>query len=213
MPHDSAPDGRSQPGDGRAWRRNLATGFFQGFPISSSSSRTPLRKPPAPYPTDQRRRRACHRHPSAGGTEPASAFAHRCMAAVVIAAAIGLVRGHRPRTNLSDSATGVLAVDGLLGRRGGARSDSRNRPGNRDRRRSRCCGTAAIALRPMCVAPMVSTDGTTSQDIRRDYPWRPVSGRIYGDCFLRSKACSTNTACQRSRGRRPPRPDFISAGR
>jgi hypothetical protein len=60
-------------------------------------------------------------------------------------------------------------------------------------------------------AGVAFTDGTTE---RFDaIVWRPVSGLIYGHCFLRSKACSTNTACQRSRGRRPPRPDFISAGR
>ena len=32
----------SQPGDGRSRRRQPAAGFFQGFPISSSSSRTPV---------------------------------------------------------------------------------------------------------------------------------------------------------------------------
>jgi len=29
---------------------NLAAGFFQGFPISSSSSRTPWPRPPVPAP-------------------------------------------------------------------------------------------------------------------------------------------------------------------
>ena len=58
---------------------NLETGFFQGFPISGSASRTPVAEAAgARTPTSQRRRRACHRHPSAGGTKPPPAFAHRC---------------------------------------------------------------------------------------------------------------------------------------
>ena len=52
---------------------NLATGFFQGFPISSSSSRTPdADADGARTSTDGRRRRACRRVAPPGRAEPCS---------------------------------------------------------------------------------------------------------------------------------------------
>jgi MFS superfamily sulfate permease-like transporter len=55
---------------------NLATGFFQGFPISSSGSRTPVAEAAgARSPTDQRCWRDRHCLTSARGTEPPRTFA------------------------------------------------------------------------------------------------------------------------------------------
>ena len=52
---------------------NLAAGFFQGFPISSSSSRTPVAEAGGREdPADRRRRRARRRACSSSGAEPAS---------------------------------------------------------------------------------------------------------------------------------------------
>ena len=71
---------------------NLAAGFFQGFPISSSSSRTPVAEAAgAQHPAHRRGRRAGH-----GGAAAAwrpiccTTCRARALAAVVIAAAIGL---------------------------------------------------------------------------------------------------------------------------
>ncbi len=103
---------------------NLAAGFFQGFPISSSSSRTPV----AEAAGAQAR--------SSTGVVGALAVAvllvaapdllqhlpTAALAAVVIASAIGLFEDHRPATHLAHPALGVLAVDRLLRRRGGVRA-------------------------------------------------------------------------------------------
>ena len=57
---------------------NLATGFFQGFPISSSGSRTPVAEAAgARTQLTSVVGALSHRLPSAHGTKPPSAFAHR----------------------------------------------------------------------------------------------------------------------------------------
>ena len=109
--------------------------FFQGFPISSSSSRTPVAE-------------------AAGAktqlTGVVGALADRAAAAVRARAAPGSAahrpgrrrhrvgdrpdRSVRPAPHLSHPALGVLAVDGLLRGRGGVRRHSGHRARDRDRR-------------------------------------------------------------------------------
>ena len=127
---------------------NLATGFFQGFPISSSASRTPVAE-------------AAGARTQLTSVVGALAIAilllvapnllqhlpTAALAAVVIAAAIGLFEVTDLKRILSDSAVGVLAIDGLLCRRDTARSDSRNRSGNRHRHRRVLMGRLAPTLR------------------------------------------------------------------
>ena len=112
---------------------NLAAGFFQGFPISSSSSRTPVAE-------------AAGSRTQLTGVVGALAVAllllvapdllqnlpTSALAAVVIASAIGLVRVRRPAPDLSHSALGILALDCLHRRRGDAGRDPRHRPGDPD---------------------------------------------------------------------------------
>ena len=97
---------------------NLAAGLFQGFPISSSSSRTPVAE-------------AAGRETQLTGVVGALAVAlllllapnllqnlpTSALAAVVIASAIGLFEFADLRPHLSHPALGVLAVDRLLRRR------------------------------------------------------------------------------------------------
>ena len=94
---------------------NLAAGFFQGFPISSSSSRTPVAE-------------AAGARTQLTGVVGALAVAllllvapnllqhlpSAALAAVVIAAAIGLIEVTDLDPNLSHPALGVLAVDRLF---------------------------------------------------------------------------------------------------
>ena len=57
---------RSQPGNGGAWRRQSGSRLFSRLPDQQqlfAYSRCRSRR--RPYPANQRRRRACHRHPSA----------------------------------------------------------------------------------------------------------------------------------------------------
>ena len=97
---------------------NLAAGFFQGFPISSSSSRTPVAE-------------AAGARTQLTGVVGALAVAllllvapnllqhlpTAALAAVVIASAIGLIEVTDLDPDLSHPALGVLAVDRLLRRR------------------------------------------------------------------------------------------------
>ena len=167
---------------------NLAAGFFQGFPISSSSSRTPVAE-------------AAGARTQLTSVVGALAIAFlllvapnllqhlptAALAAVVIAAAIGLIRGHRPQTDLPHSAVGVLAVDRLLCRRGGARRDSGNRPRNRHRHRRVSMGRLAPALGRTRPRPMASRVITTSRDIR-------MHGRSpVWSCFGGMRRCSSPT--------------------
>ena len=113
---------------------NLAAGFFQGFPISSSSSRTPVAE-------------AAGAKTQLTGVVGALAVALLLVAAPEAAAGpaqhgagrgrdrLGdrAVRDRRPAPHLPHPALGVLAVDGLLRRRGGVRRDPGHRAGDRDR--------------------------------------------------------------------------------
>ena len=127
---------------------NLAAGFFQGFPISSSSSRTPVAE-------------AAGARTQLTGVVGALSVAllllvapdllqhlpSSALAAVVIASAIGLIEVTDLASNLSHPALGVLAIDRLYGRRGGAGRDSRHRPGDRDCRDRIPVGRLAPVLR------------------------------------------------------------------
>ena len=76
---------------------NLAAGFFQGFPISSSSSRTPVAEAAgAENPADRRRRRARRGPAAAGGAGPAPASAHQCIGRGRDRLGHRPDRGHRP---------------------------------------------------------------------------------------------------------------------
>ncbi len=106
---------------------NLAAGFFQGFPISSSSSRTPVAE-------------------AAGARTQLTSVVGALAIAPLLLVAPNLLqhlpssragrgrhrRGHRPvrnlrpRAHLPHPAMGILAVDRLLCRRRGARGDSGN---------------------------------------------------------------------------------------
>ena len=113
---------------------NLAAGFFQGFAISSSSSRTPVAE-------------------AAGAKTQLTGVVGAPIVALVIVAAAGAVQGpalfgarrsgdrggdrpvrvRRPRAYLSDPAVGILAVDRLHRRSRGVR----RHPGHRHRHRAR----------------------------------------------------------------------------
>ena len=127
---------------------NLAAGFFQGFPISSSSSRTPVAE-------------------AAGARTQLTGVVGALAVALLLVVAPDLLqtsahqrtgcgrdrlghrpdRGHRPASNLSHPALGVLAVDRLYRRRGRAGRDSGHRPGHRDCRHRIPVGWLAPALR------------------------------------------------------------------
>jgi hypothetical protein len=126
---------------------NLAAGLFQGFPISSSSSRTPVAE-------------AAGAKTQLTGVVGAVAVAlllllapnllsnlpSSALAAVVIAAARP-VRIQRPATHLPHPALGILVVDSLLRRCRRTRSDTRHRPGDSDRGDRVPVGRLAAALR------------------------------------------------------------------
>jgi MFS superfamily sulfate permease-like transporter len=115
---------------------NLAAGFFQGFPISSSSSRTPVAEAAgsktqltgvvgalAPLPAQHGARCRCHR------------LRYRTF------------RSRRLAPHLPHPALGVLVVDGLLRGRGGARRHSGHRARDRNRRNRVSMGRVASAFR------------------------------------------------------------------
>ena len=113
---------------------NLAAGFFQGFPISSSSSRTPVAEAAgARDPADRRRRRAGDRAAARFCARPAAESARTGAGRRRDRFGAGPDRGRRPPSDLSHPAMGVLAVDGVLRRRGG----SGRHPGYRARDRHR----------------------------------------------------------------------------
>ena len=126
---------------------NLAAGFFQGFPISSSSSRTPVAE-------------AAGARTQLTGVVGALAVAlllvvapdllqnlpNTALAAVVIASAIGLIEIADLRRIYPHPALGILAVDRLLRGRGGAGRDPGHRSGDRDCRDRVPVGWLAPAL-------------------------------------------------------------------
>ena len=113
---------------------NLAAGLFQGFPISSSSSRTPVAE-------------AAGSRTQLTGVVGALAVAlllllapdllkhvpTAALAAVVISSAIGVFEGRRPQAAFQNSAVGVLAVDGVLSGRCRLWRDRGRRDRGRDR--------------------------------------------------------------------------------
>ena len=127
---------------------NLAAGFFQGFPISSSSSRTPVAE--AAGARTQltgvvgalRGRRCCWWRPDLLQHLPTSA-----LAAVVIASAIGLIEitdlGRIYRIQRWEFWLSIVCSVGC----GGVRRDSGHRPGDRDRRHRISVGWLAPAFR------------------------------------------------------------------
>ena len=126
---------------------NLAAGLFQGFPISSSSSRTPVAE-------------AAGSRTQLTGVVGAVAIAlllvfapallrnlpSTALAAVVIASAIGLFEIHRPSTDLSHPTLGILVVDDLLRRCRRPWRHSRHRARDRDRRHRVSMGRVASAF-------------------------------------------------------------------
>jgi MFS superfamily sulfate permease-like transporter len=127
---------------------NLAGGLFQGFPISSSSSRTPVAEAAGAKTQFTRVVGAIAVAlllmfaPNLLKDLPSSA-----LAAVVIAAAIRLIRIRGPAAHLPYSAMGILAIDYLFCGRCRVRRDSRHR--NRDSYRGYrvSVGRLATALR------------------------------------------------------------------
>ena len=127
---------------------NLAAGFFQGFPISSSSSRTPVAE-------------AAGARTQLTSVVAALIIAFLLLTAPNLSAAFAqnrvgrrrhrlgdrLDRGHRPQAHPPHPAVGVLAVDHLFHRRGRARRHSGNRSGHRDRHHSVLVGQLASTLR------------------------------------------------------------------
>jgi MFS superfamily sulfate permease-like transporter len=107
---------------------NLAAGFFQGFPISSSSSSCG-----GPNAVNRNRRRSCRCSLVVGSAKSTSASARRRLGCSGDCRSYRLVRGHRPNPNFSHSTVGVLAIYSLL--RGCRRlwCYSRHRLGDRDR--------------------------------------------------------------------------------
>ena len=105
---------------------NLAAGFFQGFPISSSSSRTPVAEAAgAKHPDDGRRRRTGRRAAADRRAQPAAALAQCGARCGRHRRGHRPVRVRRPRADLSHPALGVLAVDRVLRWCRGLRGHSR----------------------------------------------------------------------------------------
>ena len=120
---------------------NIATGFFQGFPISSSSSqhaggRAGRRQDPA-----HRARRRRGDRPDAGVRCPtwSQNLPSAALAAVVIAAALEPGRGRRRPQAVAHAQDRVRALDRLLPRRGVPRRDR----GHLHRRRRWPCSTSS----------------------------------------------------------------------
>ena len=152
---------------------NLAAGFFQGFPVSSSSSRTPVAE-------------AAGARTQLTGVVGALAIAALLLVAPTLLQDLPQrgaggrrhrggdrpVRDRRPAAHLSHPALGVLAVDGLLRRRRGVRRDSRHRARGRDRRDRVPLGRLAAAFGGARAASTASRATTTSPAIReaRQHP-------------------------------------------
>ena len=123
------------------------------------------------------------------------------LAAVVIASAIGLFEIARPAPHLPHPALGILAVDRLLRRRGGARRDSGHRPRDRDRRHRIPVGRLAAAF------GRAGARGGR-QGLPRHHPLSARRGGFRGwccsagtrRCSSPTPSCST-TACSRPRRR------------
>ena len=127
---------------------NLAAGFFQGFPISSSSSRTPVAE-------------AAGARTQLTGVVGALGVAllllvapnllqhlpTDALAAVVIASAIGLIEVTDLGASTASSAWEFWLSIVCLGRRGRARRHSGNRSGHRDRHHRVLVGWLASTLR------------------------------------------------------------------
>ena len=127
---------------------NLAAGFFQGFPISSSSSRTPVAE-------------------AAGARTQLTGVVGAVAVAALLVAAPDLlkhlpsaragrrrhrlgdrsVRNLRPEAHLAHPALGILAVDAVLRRCRGPGRDPRHRPRHRVRGDRVPMGRLASALR------------------------------------------------------------------
>jgi hypothetical protein len=111
---------------------NLATGFFQGFPVSSSSSRTPRgRSRRCQNPVGRSGRRIIGCAAADCGTEAAPTPAQQRVGCRRDRLSPRPDRGHRPASHLSHPAVGILAVHRLLRWRGRSGRDSGKRPGNR----------------------------------------------------------------------------------
>ena len=127
---------------------NLAAGFFQGFPISSSSSRTPVAEAAGARTqlTGVVGALVCCLA-AGGGARSAAELAHQRTGRGCDRFGRWAVRVHRPAPNLSHPALGVLAIDHLYRRRGDAGGDSRYRFGGCDCRHRISVGWLASVFR------------------------------------------------------------------
>ena len=129
---------------------NLAAGFFQGFPISSSSSRTPVAE--AAGARTQLTgvvgavTVAAH-YPGDGGARPAEAPAVPRAGRGRHRLGDRAVRDLRPEAHLAHPALGILAVDAVLRRCRGPGRDPWHRPRHRGRGDRVPVGRMASALR------------------------------------------------------------------
>ncbi len=125
----------------------LAAGLFQGFPISSSASRTPVAEASGVQDAAYGRGR-CRNGRRAPHIRAASAaeFAQQCVGRNRDRLGVGTVRIRRSAPHFPDPALGVLAVDRLPGRRCGARRGARHRPGHCDCRHRIPMGRLAAIL-------------------------------------------------------------------
>ena len=127
---------------------NLAAGLFQGFPISSSSSRTPVAEAAGAKTQLTGVVGAVGRRPAAvTGTQSAGRPAQQRAGSRRDCGGHRPVRIRRPAPHFPHPALGVLAVHRLLRRRRRIRSDSRHRPGDRHRGHGISVGRLAATLR------------------------------------------------------------------
>ena len=145
---------------------NLAAGLFQGFPISSSSSRTPVAE-------------AAGARTQLTGVVGALSIALLLVVAPESPAVSAEHRARsrrdclrdrpdrsvRPAPHLPDTALGVLAVDGLLRGRGDSRRHPWHRAGHRDRGDRIPVGRLATAFRGAGARRSASRVITTSPAI------------------------------------------------
>ena len=132
---------------------NLAAGLFQGFPISSSASRTPVAEAAGrPNAIDRRGRRRGGGAADPGGPEPAPRSSQCSIGRSCHRVCPGPVRNRRSRPHLPHPALGILALHPLLRRRRGFWRHPGDRIGDCDRRHE-FCGMAGVPLRRACKEP------------------------------------------------------------
>ncbi len=194
---------RSQSGDGRARSRQSGRRILSGFSDQQQFVTHPggggCRRPNA---VDRGRRRARRRPAAVGGAESAPASAHRRIGRGRDRLGDRLDRDHRPGSNLSHPALGVLAIDRLLRGRRGSWRDPGHRLGDRDRRHRVPVGWLASALCGAGPRRRASRATTTSRAIPMParYPvWSSFAGMHR--CSSPTPSCSRSVFWMRWRNR------------